>query len=847
MTDFKNDPEFLFSDDDDNSCDVFPTYKYVLNDFASKAEEKSTSFEGLKKAIFYNNDGMGHEVIRGKCVPYYDFDKKYDYSEDIDFKIIDSDNLVECITAIKLAYAQYKTTIKIITLKSSGIIENNYKSSFHFIIRGCGYVTQSSDILQIDGFDQSVYKDAGKRQLFRMPFCNKKGQDDRKLMPILYKNDKLKKQADIDSEWFVQNIEFEDNLCENIQVKQIKTSAKPTTKIDDGMTIDDITDLMKCIDVKKHMDEFDKWTKFIWGLGNIGRDYGLDLLAMADEFSKLSDKYNGIDSVEKVYNNDTARSSKISIGTFRKFAKDDNSDMYDEWRKRFYRVPDMDQDQDHELVLLKSAHSDEDYAEYYIKKYSNPKTLIVFDDHLYHFRNHSWIKLDDDAYLYNFLGDNLYRSLRKVLDTTFGGIEDAEKHAYIAKKMLKLRSWATRSGIVSSIRAKVKMPFDPFDNNPNLFGFENGIYDLDNMVFRDGTPDDMVSKIANYNYENVSDSQKDKLMGFINKIMPMADERDFLLRGLSSGLYGKTLQNLFILTGEGGNAKDTLVTKLYKDCIGSANFEYSNTTILTEKRKSDLCQGIANMNKKRVVVWSEPTKSSILQGATIKEITGVDQINARGLYSTNTSTNIMASCFMLCNDIPRVDAVDGGLARRLLVVPFRALFKDQKEIAKMTNVENVYPIDGYYDSLEFRKEYKIVLFHLLLEHFPKFKSDGYMMKDIPDTIKKLSCKYLQDSDEFMTWFNEFYEKTDVPNAYVKTMDIYELYKSSELYINLNKNEKRATNKTTIVDIICKNSALRTSWCERYRFGTGRNQKEIRSCLVGYRTKLVEIEDVDNDE
>ena len=53
MTDFKNDPEFLFSDDDDNSCDVFPTYKYVLNDFASKAEEKSTSFEGLKKAIFF--------------------------------------------------------------------------------------------------------------------------------------------------------------------------------------------------------------------------------------------------------------------------------------------------------------------------------------------------------------------------------------------------------------------------------------------------------------------------------------------------------------------------------------------------------------------------------------------------------------------------------------------------------------------------------------------------------------------------------------------------------------------------------------------------------------------------
>ena len=296
------------------------------------------------------------------------------------------------------------------------------------------------------------------------------------------------------------------------------------------------------------------------------------------------------------------------------------------------------------------------------------------------------------------------------------------------------------------LRVLRRVSSSPFDNKPHLFGFKNGIYDLKKMEFRAGTAEDMVSQIADYSYKPRDETKQNTLMGFINQIMPMPDERDFLLRGLSSGLYGQTLQNLFILTGEGGNGKDTLVSKLYRDCVGRDHYVYSNTTILTEKQKSDLCQGIANMNKKRVVVWSEPPKNSVLQGAVVKEITGVDQVSARGLYSTNTETKIMASCFLLCNDIPRVDSVDGGLARRLRVIPFRSLFKPEDEIAKMANTANVYPINGYYDSGEFREEYKLSLFHLLLEHFPKFKADDYMMKNTPKSIADLSCKYLQDSD-----------------------------------------------------------------------------------------------------
>ena len=87
-------------------------------------------------------------------------------------------------------------------------------------------------------------------------------------------------------------------------------------------------------------------------------------------------------------------------------------------------------------------------------------------------------------------------------------------------------------------------------------------------------------------------------------------------------------------------------------------------------------------------------------------------MNARGLHSTNTETKIEMTPFLLCNDIPRVDSVDGGLSRRLFVVPFRSLFKSQEEIDNMVNTTNVYLKNGDYESTEFRNEYKPTLFHI---------------------------------------------------------------------------------------------------------------------------------------
>ena len=505
---------------------------------------------------------------------------------------------------------------------------------------------------------------------------------------------------------------------------------------------------------------------------------------------------------------------------------------------------ELEECEDHtaELRLLRGDHTDEDYAELFMAKY--PNQFILHDGTVYQFSQHTWGSCTNDDVLYNFLGTSVYRELRRVLDDTYRDIEDAEKHSKIAKRLLILRNRKTRAGIVASIKAKIQVSEEPFDLNPALVGFNNGVYDLEAQEFRDGKWDDYVSKSVGYDYAEVSDEQTAELMGFINKIMPREDERDCLLRGLASGLHGKTLQNLFILTGEGGNGKDTLVSKLYKDTVGRGYYEYSTTSILTEKKKGSLSQELANLHKRRAVVWSEPPKQSVLQGSMIKELTGGNEVNARGLYSKNTATLTMFSGFLLCNDIPRVDSVDGGLARRLLVVPFRSLFKAPEEIAKLSNTAHVYEADSYYDSQPFRDAFKLTFFHVLLRHFKDFKRDGYMMKHIPESIRSLSEQYLADSDEFMGWFNDVFESAE--GAYVQLKDVWAHYKASELYQNLTKAQKRVENKKRMTETVMKKPALRGSYVERHRPVVDGRQRDFKSVLMGFRLKIEEVSD-DDDE
>jgi len=493
--------------------------------------------------------------------------------------------------------------------------------------------------------------------------------------------------------------------------------------------------------------------------------------------------------------------------------------------------------------LLLSAHTDEDYARCFIKLYSN---FVVYDKRVYQFikEKHRWISGDEDL-IFEFLGSTMYRDLRQILDTDFKSIDNAKQHAEISKQLLKLCNWSSRKGIVMSIIAKVTTNEDLFDLNCDLIGFSNGVYDSKTHIFRDGVKEDYITMTTGYNYSERDDRKVATLHKFLDSIFPDSELKKFTLKGLSTGIWGKTVQNLFILTGAGSNGKDTLVSKLFARTLGNDYFYVSDNSVITERRRfGGPNVALSNMNKKRFILFNEPDKKSLLQGAQIKQFTGTDKINARGLYSSNTETIIHATSAVLCNDIPSIDNVDGGVVRRLCLIPFESIFKPQEDIKNYENKTNVFPINAHYDTIEFFNENKMTLFHILTDYFRVFQSEGFVIRNKPAKVLNLSEEYLQDCDDFTGWLEDNIEKSET--EFVRVRDLFHRYKESDYYRNLSKREKRKNNNKNFLMKIQKHPITRLFFKAMHESTSNGHTTKRRNVLMCYKIREHDFSDDDSD-
>ena len=61
---------------------------------------------------------------------------------------------------------------------------------------------------------------------------------------------------------------------------------------------------------------------------------------------------------------------------------------------------------------------------------------------------------------------------------------------------------------------------------------------------------------------------------------------------------------------------------------------------------------------------------------------------------------------------------------------------------------------------------------------------------INDEIRERNNEYLQSSDDIGEWINEEYSKTDDDKDRIKLKNIFEYFKSSDIYKNMEKKDQR---------------------------------------------------------
>lgn len=451
--------------------------------------------------------------------------------------------------------------------------------------------------------------------------------------------------------------------------------------------------------------------------------------------------------------------------------------------------------------------------------------FFLFENILYCYNGIYWEKDNKhNSILNNFIDKDYYKVLieniinyEKIFmdDAIESGMEKSLIKAHTEligkqkKSLLSLRSINYREGLVKDIKNKLYRDDIVFDKNPYLFCFKNKLFDLTKNKFISSKPEYYISMTTGYKYEEPED--EDELKAELNKIIDtiffQPELKKLYLTILSTGMCGVPLEKFVIANGSGGNGKG-LINELFQMMLGDYAYILPSSVILGNSIKIGGNPEIFNMNYKRAVICREPDAKSKINCATVKELVGGTQLNARTLYSDKTTLNLCMTFIMECNEKPKLNETSDALSRRIIDIPFKSRFVDKKVYDKLTEEQkiNTAITNSYYKTSEFKDKYKLIFFFILRDYFYNY----YKSKDllITDEILQRNDDYMKESDEMICWIEDNYKTTTNKDDIIDVKDMYNKYRLSDKYLNSTKEDKRIFSYKKFIRDISNNPFLK---------------------------------------
>jgi P4 family phage/plasmid primase-like protien len=335
------------------------------------------------------------------------------------------------------------------------------------------------------------------------------------------------------------------------------------------------------------------------------------------------------------------------------------------------------------------------------------------------------------------------------------------------------------------------------DCNPYLLGVANGVLELNwqdpvdgkyKVRFRKGEPDDYVSfqmgrcepdlpAIPYIPWSAVDPVDKRGIEGFFELIYPDPVLRNYVLTLLSSCLEGQNKeQRFYIMQGRGSNGKSK-IQELMSYTFGEYQTSLQTTT-LTRKRPD---AGNANpelivVKGKRFVHMGEPDQGEKINTARMKQWSGGDFVEARGMYADQEKFKMMCKFFLSCNDLPPVSSMDDGTWRRIRTIPHEATFVDP---GKPTNPEaHIHTKDLDMDH-KLRK-WRVAFLSMLVHYYDtSYRIHGLQE---PDSVTAASRKYKEENDTFHAFLSENFvlEAGAGPLTIGVVKDVYKDWKRTQI-------------------------------------------------------------------
>ena len=533
----------------------------------------------------------------------------------------------------------------------------------------------------------------------------------------------------------------------DLEIKETKTY---TTVITNDL-------LMQIIDglSPSRADDYDSWLHGLCVIKNTCEEKNWDPLPYAIKFSKKSDKFEGDIAVkDKLGKLDQQVGNKRTLGTLMWWLEQDNPALYKQLTSK-----NMTKQLENSI-----SGSDFDMAEAFYTMFFDQFKFA--SNTWYMFKDHRWREIGKTgAELKKLISTDLYKAFLRESKMS----KEFAKVAASCKKESKKK--AILEGLVQFYKD------DNFsqllDEKPNLLGFENGVYDLDAFVFRDGKPYDNLTFSCGYDYTPIVNMQiRDFLVNLLTSIMPTTQMYDFLLNGIAYSIHGdKMLQIYYIWTGLGGNGKG-IVKTLIELALGNYFYEPDPAMFYLKKTSVNAASSeLVKMKGKRIVTPPEAPSDVKLQIDVIKRMTGGDNIQGRALYKDAIEFKLQAILIFLLNNLPQLSDYDQGIVRRTKVIDFPMLFRDNP--LPNTNQRQIDKTLGARIKNDVRIKQQFML--ILIERLQNFKQNNFDLQEPEEVINvtndyinenNIGSKFLTDVVEITNNNKDYIEATRLHNAFM---------------------------------------------------------------------------------
>ena len=314
------------------------------------------------------------------------------------------------------------------------------------------------------------------------------------------------------------------------------------------------------------------------------------------------------------------------------------------------------------------------------------------------------------------------------------------------KKVSKLRNNGTLRAILMHIEAKVTVPTDRFDKDPDLLCVRNGVVDLRTGKLMPHDPKYYMTQQTAVAYrEGATHETWDEVLKALDPT-----ERAWLQQWFGCGISGHQPRDreasVPILSGIGSNGKSLLVTGVMRT-MGSYARVNSQDLLMPENRSAFAHAAVALRGLRLGLVEELP--DGILNGNAVKMLACTPTLVAEAKYQMPFEFKTTHSLVVTTNSLPRLDESTDGVNRRLAVLRFPYHYVDSPKPGTDERLKD----ESLLDAIETHEVQEAVL-AWLVAGARKYYAAG---KHVGAPTKAMMAEknvWLGDADTLGKFFNE---------------------------------------------------------------------------------------------